>query len=1411
MEHQVGYKAPVPTTEISNELFDFVSGKDIEPPRKKQKTASAKVDLGSYILINKSTTTVKCVSSRLRNLAPLSRKDIQPIVRISGSKAEHIEIWSTGRSICSILLSENTESRIIATLSSSRNRDQAVNVQFDVSLSHRDSRDFIQLAVSILWKATKSPYETPHRRSYLVNTILNEYFQVGAVTDTDFSPQYLYQSLHTSNQDDQDGWEHLSTPSVEVKLYPFQKRAVKWCVHREVHPDLPHNGGETLPISFVSAHDARNQTCYVSKILGVITLDIKPFRAVERSLRGGILSDEMGLGKTISAITLITLHKQPQMPNTVYDPWTGTTVQPTGATLIVTPPSILNQWISEVNKVAPRLDCFKYDGVNKHSDMSSTQLLQRLLTSDIVITSYNVLGAEINYTTLNPEKTLRHAAKYQRPKSPLTQLSWWRVCMDEAQMIESGVSKAALVTRVIPRVNAWCITGTPIRKGIEDALGLLIFLRLEPFTYKDCWTSLISDKHVFRDLFSSIAIRHSKRSIRDELRLPIQRRYAITIPFTPIEHENYKELYEQMCRDVGVDTSGAPLSNDWELESVASLMRAWLVRLRQSALHPEIGAQNRRALGNVAGPLRTVEEVLQTMIENTDGTISTDTRNLFALKLKRGQLFENSPQVRKALAIFEEVVFECSAVVGEYREQLHSEVSSAGSVAVLHRCDPAIIGSENDSDVEEEDTESVSRSEICGLRLRSAVEILHMAIFFRASCYFQMKTNFRNEEHIILDSDEFKVLEKLELEGYDQAKTLRRELLQEVANRADRLMQTIQKRAAEQQFVVIPEFSIKAPTGGLESRNLLERLDSLAAALDGQAEIIDEWREKVVQFLVQPLVDQDDQEITGEEYEEAAKAQDEVIVYMLALRSAVADRSEALSGQENKLITYDVNNALTYAGKSPAEGSAPPRTIELLSVREQLKPPKELGSVRGIVADLRALDFALKTNGSTRAQNEVAIVNTQLRQAQKLLAEQTKVTTALEKEVGIFTNVVNSRLDYYRQLQYLSDAVAPHQAIEGAEVERMATKMVADEEALAQKIATALSKRRYLEHLKREAANPEEQRACVICRETFEIGALTVCGHQYCKECIGLWWKSHHTCPVCKKKLTKVDLYDITYKPSQPTLMTDCPGQVYSSQPQRSTSGAIYSAISKNTLADIQNMKLKGPSFTSKVDTLARHIIWLRQSDPGTKCIVYSQFKEFLDVLAVAFEHFRIGFSSITQKNGIKKFTTDPGTECFLLHAKAHSSGLNLTMASNVFLCEPLLNTALELQAIARVDRIGQQQDTKVFLYLVDETVEASVYELSARRRLEHIDQSKAEEKGKEKEIASDEPLDSTTIDDANSLELQQSSFAHLMANSGGGEFVQDGDLWFCLFGKKTQLANHRLEVRRHLAAEIAERRQIAA
>jgi E3 ubiquitin-protein ligase SHPRH len=179
----------------------------------------------------------------------------------------------------------------------------------------------------------------------------------------------------------------------------------------------------------------------------------------------GILAEEMGLGKTVEMIALISLHKRPQ---DVY----GTSVKspgellPSSATLIITPPSILPQWISELQRHSPTLKVFNYKGVKSHPEPDHGQLLDKLRHHDVVFTTYNVLTSEIHYSLPAPDRQLRTEKKYVSPKSPLTQILWWRVCLDEAQMIESGVSNAATVARLIPRVLAWCITGTPVQRDL---------------------------------------------------------------------------------------------------------------------------------------------------------------------------------------------------------------------------------------------------------------------------------------------------------------------------------------------------------------------------------------------------------------------------------------------------------------------------------------------------------------------------------------------------------------------------------------------------------------------------------------------------------------------------------------------------------------------------------------------------------------------------------------------------------------------------------------------------------------------------------------------------------------------------------------------------------------------------------
>lgn len=163
------------------------------------------------------------------------------------------------------------------------------------------------------------------------------------------------------------------------------------------------------------------------------------------------------------------------------------------------------------------------------------------------------------------------------------------------------------------------------------------------------------------------------------------------------------------------------------------------------------------------------------------------------------------------------------------------------------------------------------------------------------------------------------------------------------------------------------------------------------------------------------------------------------------------------------------------------------------------------------------------------------------------------------------------------------------------------------------------------------------------------------------------------------------------------------------------------------------------------------------------------------------------------------------------MDAKTNSSGLTLVNATHVILCEPLINTAIELQAVARVHRIGQHQPTTVWVYVVEDTVEKSIYDISVERRMAHIGypeyQYAASRSGRSDEIEGQ-------IEAANTLELEAAPLGKLLSSgTGGGEVVDQEDLWSCLFRQKPSQAQPvsptvEREVGQHLRAAAAEGRQ---
>jgi E3 ubiquitin-protein ligase SHPRH len=1230
-----------------------------------------------------------------------------------------------------------------------------------------------------------------------------------------WDPRQFYKSVHVPDRKSQP-LADLNIDLLQCKLYPFQERAVRWLLRREdvaLEPTgqvrILQSPTAALPMNFHQTTDFNDRICYVNHSLGVATTKLEELQSRYRSVKGGILAEEMGLGKTVELIALMCLHRRQNSPlREVQD---DNELVESRATLIITPPTILQQWIQELQQHAPALQVYHYEGMNNEArrntgglqnEDTATQLVKRLTDNDVVVTTYNVIAKEVHYVEEVPDRNLRRKKPvYERPKSPLTQISWWRVCLDEAQKVESGVSNAAIVARKIPRVNAWAVSGTPLKKDHKDLFGLLMFLQYEPWCVSQrLWDRLVKfHRPLFGALMGEIAIRHSKEFVRDDLRLPPQSRQTITVPFTAIEEQYYGQMFTQMCEEVGLDGKGAPLDDEWDPSSqkVTESMRQWLVRLRQICLHPEVGGRNRRALGRNGGPLRTVLQVLDVMIEQNDVEVRAEQRALLLSRIRRGQLQENAKETKSAMALWQSAYEESAQIAYECRAEY--------DVARADWQNGKETKEESDTDEEDalDEKSGGTRLTTCRQKLRAALEIKHICIFFLANGYFQLKSD---EDEVQPDSIEFTQLEKQEEEAYEAAKSIRGELLAEVLKRANRFMDSV-KKDAKKGLVQLPEIGFDLEHSGIESRKVFDKLHHFCEALNNQAEQYRKLRQRMVEFLSESLIDADEGvELKGDEYESSTKHQDEMYAYMEMLRALFADRADAVSGQENILIKHEMK-MLRRAAKE-GEGPAPELMIKLLAERSQHRIPSELGSLRGIVSEVRQLVTSLQWQeggGSTRARAELGIAENLLQHCQKLVTAQAKAVSSLEQEVGRIRDTMNNRLEYYRALQKISDTVAPFEEdgigkpLDHGRIQQM----LVEEERKSYKLSNHLAKRRYLQHLKAESTSESPARICIICQSDFELGTLTICGHQFCKECIQLWYAAHKNCPVCKKHLRGTDFWDVTYKPQELAIQEEAslvpvnsPGSGHASD--RSSIKSIYSGVSTSTLNEIKRVDLDGSSFGSKVDTICRHILWLRDHDPGSKAIIFSQYREFLEVLGRAFKQSRIAWTRFDEKNGIEKFKSDPAVECFLLDAKAQSAGLNLVVANHVFLCEPLINTAIELQAIARVHRIGQQRATTVWMYLVADTVEETIYEISVDRRLEHL-------KGKTRSgTATPNSVLENQLEAANTLELQAADLSKLLSGKSGGEHVRDTDLWQCMFRRpRSQKPGMALEAANRADSEV--------
>ncbi|KAK7492086.1 hypothetical protein BaRGS_00016750, partial [Batillaria attramentaria] len=343
---------------------------------------------------------------------------------------------------------------------------------------------------------------------------------------------------------------------------------------------------------------------------------------------------------------------------------------PSGATLIISPFQICHQWIEEIQKHVQEkcLKVFVYTGVNKLGFVQP----RTLSSQDIVVTTYETLRKELDYVDLphsNSEngRRFRHPKRFMATPSPIIAVEWWRICLDEAQMVECVTTKTAEMALRLSAVNRWCVTGTPLMRSIEDIYGLLLFLGVDPYWVQQWWRVLLWEpfchgiQEPMHEALASVLWRTAKKDVLYQIDLPQQTEEVTWLTFSPVEDHFYRHLYQkcfsEAMKNLGGRTDLSTKLNTLDRRTVATLLRP-LLNLRQACCHPQAV---RGAFIPVQESMLTMEELLESLIkkarlecEEAHRLLVAALNGLAALQLIRQQPGEAVELYREVLRSVEE-------------------------------------------------------------------------------------------------------------------------------------------------------------------------------------------------------------------------------------------------------------------------------------------------------------------------------------------------------------------------------------------------------------------------------------------------------------------------------------------------------------------------------------------------------------------------------------------------------------------------------------------------------------------------------------------------------------------------------------------------------------------------------------
>ncbi|EJD44228.1 hypothetical protein AURDEDRAFT_166619 [Auricularia subglabra TFB-10046 SS5] len=625
-------------------------------------------------------------------------------------------------------------------------------------------------------------------------------------------------------------------------------------------------------------------TIYYNRLTGALLME----PPVIRHYPGLFVAEEMSLGKTLECIALLPLNplRDRKPAKSRWDPEAEVDVAEVPTSLIVTPPSLAQQWVDDCNAHAPALRVFTYQGWNEFAkDMAS---YGKTVDSDADSMDLDVRGRKekraatiANFFHQNVDVAVTTNV-VERHRSPLICVEWGRLIMDEAQLVGGG--KAAEMVSLIPRLASFAVSGTSAKANVGDLYNTLKFLRVPDIVSSSRhWNRLLLPGFAdeFATLFSSLTVRTLKSQVKNELTIPPQNRVLVPVSLCRVERHVYGGTLDASLQALGIGLEGARLDTPID----ATILRNAHKSLRGLCTHPQVGQLQRADKGG--NVLRSIGEVLERMADQNWKDWMEHRKERIAARIRHAQLLrrdERLPQGQRDRRALDILLSKQKTVANGKDKAENVNGKGKGRAASLES-------------VADDDTHGLFgqalegyRSKARGLshRLRESYVDQHKAVFLLSDVYHCLGADFAAAEDA----------------AYQAAEDLRKTLLRATESIAEeamsRLERDAQKLKTSPQDLQIEE----CPQGGIRSADLMEEGNEILDILQAQGELLLNWRQKLVELLVRPLSNRE-QQADGEEYNVGLETQAQAEVYLQAYAALLADRRETLTSDRTTLATHD--------------------------------------------------------------------------------------------------------------------------------------------------------------------------------------------------------------------------------------------------------------------------------------------------------------------------------------------------------------------------------------------------------------------------------------------------------------------------------------------------------------------------